>query len=342
MVLPLRSAPPYRSAVASCRQERLALAITGLLLSCMMATPRSARAQSPTDAPRDDETQAILVEAVREYDASNYEEAYALFLRVHETAPTARTERALGKTAFGLRRYREAAQWLALALEDQRSPLTAEMRTEVEGFLRRARAFLGRFTIVPTPPDASVDVDSQPIEGGVVELEIGEHEILARAAGHEPVRRRVSVRGGEDETLQIVLLPSVSEAPIVLTAADPGGTQRDLGWAGVIAGGLVVIGGVVATLLWSDSVASLNANIDRGLCAADASEMIVAGSAICYEQQNRYRLTLPLQYVGYGVGAALLGVGLALVVSAPSPESSSSASISCSASPLGASCRGSF
>ncbi len=320
--------------------------ILALALVLTLAIASRSRAQDGrTDAPSasDAQAQAVLVEAVREYDAGNYEEAYALFLRVHELRPTARTQRALGKTAFGLRRYREAARWLAAALDDARTPLTDEMRAEVEGFLLRARSFLGHFTVRVQPESASVDVDGQPLEGSDLDLDIGDHEIVARAPGHEPLTRRVTVRGGEHEVVGLELIASTPTSTIVVSAADPGGTYRDLGWAAVVVGGALLAGGVVATVLWSDGVASLNANIDRGLCTADANEQIVAGPAICYEQQNRYRLALPLVYVGYLAGAAFLGAGIGLVLGAPSASSSDDAALACGPfGDVGISCVGSF
>lgn len=319
----------------------LGLLVVGAMLC---ASPVLAQEAPATDPAADTEIQAVLVEAVREYDAGNYEEAYALFLRVHSLRPTARTERALGKTAFGLRRYREAVRWLAAALDDTRQPLTAEMRAEVDGFLLRARSFLGRYTLEVSPPNAAVEVDGAPLAERSVELEIGDHDFIVRAPGHETTTRRVSVRGGENETVEIALLETpTGPAPqtIVVAAQDPGGTQRDLGWASVITGGALVAGAAIASILWSDAVASLNANIDRGVCAVDSNETVVSGAAVCVEQQTRYRITLPLQYVGYVSGAALLGVGIALIASAPSSTAESEA-LTCAPGFLSVACRATF
>ncbi len=320
----------------------LVCAVVALGVSCFALSRSAAQetAQGTTEAA-DAEVQAVLVEAVREYEAGNYEEAYALFLRVHGLRPTARTERALGKTAFGLRRYVEAVRWLSASLEDARQPLTDEMRTEVEGFLLRARSFLGHFTLRVTPAIATVEIDGVPHAESTTDLEIGDHEIVVRAADHETVTRRVAVRGGEDDVIEITLVAQSAQTIVVTAAPDPGGTQRDLGWASIITGGVLVAGGAVATILWSDAVASLNANIDRGACSADASESVVAGPPICYEQQNRYRLALPLQWVGYAAGATLVGVGIALLASAPTSAETDRA-LSCSPGLLGLTCRGTF
>ncbi len=309
---------------------------TVTLMLLVMWLPCAARAQS--DPPRE-----LLDAAVAEYDAGNYEEAYALFIRMHEQRPTARTQRALGKTAFELRRYRESVRWLEGALADTRSPLTAEMRGEVEALLLRARSFVGRFEVRASASGARIEVDGAPIEGSVVELDLGTHEIVARASGYQPASRRVTVRGGERETIELQLVAMTGgrdeAAPV---AEDPGALYRDLGVVGVIAGGVLAAGGVAATIVWADTVGTLNANLDAGACFADVSEDVIPPSPpVCYDQESRYRLVLQLAIVGYASSAVLLGIGLGLLLGAPT--AGEHASIACGPfAELGLACSGRF
>jgi hypothetical protein len=270
-----------------------------------------ARAQDAASSA--DDVQAWVAEAVREYDAGNYLEAHALFLRVHEARPTARSQRALGKTSFELHRYRESVRWLEASLADERSPLTPEMRAEAEELLARARGFLGRYSIRASVASAAIDVDGQPLEGETIDLEVGEHEIVARAEGHHPTTRRVTVRGGEVEVVELALVSSVA-------AADPGGIFREFGWASIATGGALLVAGVIATAIWADAVSTLNLNLERGACFADpASESVIESPpGVCTNLQNRYRLALPFVWVGYLGGAAFLAAGLGLVLGAPS------------------------
>lgn len=181
------------------------------LLSSAVAAP--ALAQS-APAGLSEETQAVLRDALAEYDRGNYAEAYSLFTRVHETNPTARTERALGNTAFELRRYVEAITWLEIALMDERNPLTEEMRTAAETVLARARAFVGRFTVSANIEGATVEVDGEPLTTHTFLLDVGDHAIVVSAVGHLTLTRRIVVHGGEAEDLTFVLHPTTDAATI--------------------------------------------------------------------------------------------------------------------------------
>ncbi len=313
---------------------RAALTLTILVT----LAPCTTRAQSS-------DGRELLDAAVAEYDAGNYEEAYALFMRMHEQQPTARTQRALGKTAFELRRYRDSVRWLEGALADSRSPLTAEMRGEVESLLQRARAFIGRYEVRADVSGASIEVDGAPIEGNVVELDLGTHEIVARAEGYEPASRRVTVRGGERDTIELSLraLGAAGAGGAAPAPDDPGALYRDLGVVGLIAGGVLAAGGVAATIVWADTVGTLNANLEARACFADpSSEDVIAPSPpVCYDQESRYRLALPLAIAGYAAGAALLAVGFGLIVGAPG--GAERASIACGPfGDVGLACQGRF
>ena len=144
----------------------------------------------------------IVREAVREFDAGNWEEARALFEEAHALAPSARTLRGLGMCAFELREYPEATRLLREALDDGRRPLTRRQRRETEDLLTRAESFVGRFIVLTEPPGAFLRVDDAPVEVnhlGEVELGVGEHTFEATLEGYQPERHRVEVHGGETE-----------------------------------------------------------------------------------------------------------------------------------------------
>jgi hypothetical protein len=331
------------------RGLRRSVAGGALLLALTLAAP--ARAQD-TVAPSETEVQTLLTEALREFEGGNYTEAYALFRRLHELAPSARTERGLGNTAFELRRYVEAIDWLEQSLADTRRPLTDELRAQVETLLVRARAFVGHFTIRSNVPGAQLAIDGEPLVGDARSLEVGEHTLEARAAGYETLTRRITVRGGEDETVELLLIatPVAAAGAATAPAEDPGALFRDLGVASLIAGGVSVVGGAIATAFWASNVGALNANLEAGNCYADAgTESVIPGGpafSLCLEQQNRYRLALPFAWTGFVAGAALLGAGLGLFVGAPSADAGSDAAASalrCGPfAEAGVSCVGSF
>lgn len=327
-----------------------------LCAACVMVPPASAQ-----DTAGEDEYLTVLEGALAEYEAHNYDEAYALFLRAHGMRPSARTERALGKAAFELRRYLEAMRWLEQALSDTRSPLTDEMRAECESLIVRARTFVGTFTIRANVEGGHVEVDTQPVEGdpsseaGVrVMLDLGEHAIAVRSEGYEMAMRQLAVHGGENETLEFALVRTRRSETIVRVQDDPGAVYRDVGWAGVIAGGVFTVMGITATALWANAVNTLNANLATpGVCFADENEDVIEGlgssPATCLSQQSQYRLALPFVYVGFIGGGVLLATGLGLVLGAPTASSTSESdggppiSVSCGPfAEIGVACTGSF
>jgi hypothetical protein len=325
-----------------------------LCVTCGLATP--ARAQ---EAPPDDEYLTILQGALAEYDAHNYDEAYALFVRAHGMRPSARTERALGKTAFELRHYIEAIRWLEDALGDTRSPLTDEMRAECESLIVRAHTFVGAFVIRADVEGGHVEVDTQPVEGdpsseaGVrVDLDLGEHSIAVRAEGYETAMRQIAVRGGEHETLELSLVRTPDRDTVVRVTDDPGAVYRDVGWASVIAGGVFTVMGITAIALWANAVNNLNANLESRLCFADENENVIPGlgsaAPTCRGQESQYRLALPFAYVGLIGGGLLLATGLGLVLGAPTAtpaEGDDDASVRIACGPFaeaGIACTGTF
>ena len=182
-------------------------------------------------------------QAVAEFDAGHWAEARALFEEAHAIAPSARTLRGLGMCAFELREYAEAVRALRASLESTERPLTRLQREQVEDLLARARAFIGRFNVVVEPAWASLRVDdAEPrfADDGAVVLELGEHVLEASLEGFEPIRRRLLVRGNEEEQVVLHLEPrapaassstrSLPIAPIAFWIA-AGGTLLVDAWA---------------------------------------------------------------------------------------------------------------
>lgn len=217
---------------------------------------------APANAPPDAAYQQVVTDAVAEYDRGNWAEARASFLRAHELAPSARTWRTLGMTAFELRDYAQAMRELAAALSDERRPLDADKRAEVEALLERTRAYVGRIRVALDPPDAALFVDDRPAareEDGSLLLPLGEHVLRAEAAGHSSRTRRLTIQGREDESVELRLDPALpaAAAPTATTApaaATTGaGTEfvddtGGLTWTWVAAAGAVAFGGAAIGL----------------------------------------------------------------------------------------------
>lgn len=243
-----------------------------VLLACLTVfsassnvSAQSAKGGAP---PGYDET---IEAALQEFEAGNFAESRAQFLKAHGIFPNARTLRALGKAEYELKNYREASSYLTQALESRVRPLTPDQRAETQRLLEAARGYVGHYAIAVRPPDAKVLLDGTAISlgsDGQLALNVGDHTLAVEAEGYLPERRKLRVTGGGREHLLIELKPAVAEsAPTSLpqptlpesTSASPATPVHDDRaatplrrkwwlWTGVIA---AVAGGTAAVVYLS-------------------------------------------------------------------------------------------
>lgn len=168
-------------------------------------------AAPPTaDAPDPPGYRELVDEGLREYEVRNFEEARSLFTRAHGLFPCARTLRGIGMAEFELRNYPVSIGRLEAALASGVRPLDGALRTSTEQLLQRARSFVAEVLIETKPPVATVTVDDMPTpvtQGKPLMLVVGDHVIEVNATNHAPEKRRLSLKGGERETLTVVLRP---------------------------------------------------------------------------------------------------------------------------------------
>nr|WP_129581866.1 MULTISPECIES: PEGA domain-containing protein [Sorangium] len=134
--------------------------------------------------------------ARRARDAGRWTEAYAAYKAALEAAaPGSVTEREraelageLGLCELALRRYRDAAEHLALGLE-QREALPVALQKRFEAGQRDAAPHVAKLYLSVNPPDAEVLVDGKEIgrtaRTYTLFLEPGQHMVRARAPGRE-------------------------------------------------------------------------------------------------------------------------------------------------------------
>ncbi|HEX5657681.1 MAG TPA: PEGA domain-containing protein [Polyangiales bacterium] len=146
-------------------------------------------------------------DAVSEMAEHKYDEARALFARAHQLAPSARTHRGLGLAEFSLRNYEACIDQLEAALQSEAKPLQGDLRQETERLLKRARTYVGLVDVKSEPAATEVLVDesfARPADAPL-RLTAGAHVLDLTIPGHSLVRRHVQVRGGERQTLRVVL-----------------------------------------------------------------------------------------------------------------------------------------
>ncbi|MFO0711676.1 MAG: PEGA domain-containing protein [Sandaracinus sp.] len=289
--------------------------------------------------------------------AGRHEEAYALFQQAHAVFPNARSFRALGATAFQLRRYRLAIEHYEAALSDQRRPLTPEQRAQAENELGVARRLVSHLRVSADPADATLTLDGQAFTAGQsIVVDPGPHELAARRPGYEDEHRTITSTSGEELVVDLTLRPQVTAQPTQTTVIVPTPTvplQQDitltadvgfLALGGAILGiGVVGLGGGIGAHAFGQSaIDSWNTSVSTGSCPADH----VGESADCQTLFRRYEDSQPWLYVGYIGGGALSLTGILLMVLAPRvPVRASTASRwQCAPGPgeLGLSCGAEF
>src|SRR5690349_9095986 len=181
---------------------------------------------TPAAAQESAENKRLLQDALTEFNAGRWDEAYALFKRLNAAAPNARTLRGMGLSAFEARRYATAVTDLSAALEDTRRPLSDEQRKEVQGALEQANRFVARFTLHLQPESAQVSVDGrEPQREGpaVLLLDPGPHELLVTASGYKTANRTLDVEAGDRRELSVEL-ELEGQAPLAESSGTPAGT----------------------------------------------------------------------------------------------------------------------
>lgn len=290
------------------------------------AAERAAPSEAVVRAPAPEveaEYRDVVSRAVSEFDAGRWAEARALFLRAHELWPSARTFRTLGMTSFELRAYVQAASELRSALDDPRRALPNDQRAQVAALLEQTRAFVGSYRVRLSPASAELQVDGVPVPlsaDQTLVLEIGRHELRARADGYRELMRRVDVQGREDAPLALELQPdrSVAAKPtasgVAMTAPGPTTDRAASGesngggplWTWIAAGTAVALAGT-STALWfvsddkyDDEYARCHkGGVARGTCSRDEVDMSWK------DLQTAHQITL-----GFAIGAGVAAVAL--------------------------------
>lgn len=153
---------------------------------------------------------ALVDQALGEYRLQHFAEAHALFARAHALRPSARTLRGLAAAAFEMRDYASSVIYLKAALRSKVQPLTGALRKRSQQLLDRARGFVGTVVLRVQPSTAEISIDDQPVPAArwpALHLNLGSHQLEARAPGYQARLRRLEIRGGELQRLDLTLHP---------------------------------------------------------------------------------------------------------------------------------------
>jgi tetratricopeptide (TPR) repeat protein len=98
-----------------CARSLLRVVILLLAVLAQAHAASLARAQEASAGSRED-YKALIKQAVQEFEAANWPEAFALFKRAHDIEPNARTLRGIGIAAYEMRDYVQSIGYLQTAL----------------------------------------------------------------------------------------------------------------------------------------------------------------------------------------------------------------------------------
>jgi hypothetical protein len=261
---------------------------------------------------------ALVRQAVEQYERGNYDESKVLFAQAHQLFPNARTLRGLGMVAYTMRDYVESIHYLEGAIGSKVKPLDPPLVRESEDVIRRARTFIGVVRVSVVPQDAKLRVNATPASrtsDGTIALNPGPYEIEASAPGHQSASRLVRVEPGTTLVLEFALpnspadpiaarQPAQPEAPspapeaALESDAEARGGKSVGPWVVVgVSGAVAIAGGVMLGIALSDV-----STVERSGPNTDWSDV-----------EGKYERSPVLSTVGIamlGAGAAGIAAGL--------------------------------
>lgn len=189
---------------------------------------------------------ALVNAAIAAQASGQFERAHTLFAEAHALAPNARTLRGMGVASYQAGDAVQAAIELEAALSHPERPLDAELRSSVEGLLRRAQAQVATVELLVAPTQAHLQVDGRgeaaPVRSPLI-LAPGEHWLRFSAAGYQVRVVPLTVAAGTRHALNISLWPEPAPVgPVDAARAElpmqprkpprPGPARTPMSWQG--------------------------------------------------------------------------------------------------------------
>lgn len=188
----------------------LLIALCALLLSAAGAHAQADDAAAPSDY-----WQAIT-QGVAQYRDGQFQRASESFALAQKLWPNARPLRGLGKVAFAQHHYVAAIDYFQRALESNVHPLEPDMKREVEELRAQAHNAVAQVSVELEPERTEITVDGQAARvpvGKPLELDPGDHVILARSPGYVSERRSYTLQSGERTSWSFRLQQDTVAAP---------------------------------------------------------------------------------------------------------------------------------
>jgi len=191
-----------------------------LALFTVLVFAHAGAAAAQSDPGRDAEARGLFEAGRAAFDQGRYQDALGYFDRAYQLSRRPQLLYNLGQVHDRLRHDEEALTAFQQYLKQVPG---AENRAEVEHRIQAMRqAMYGslHFTLSPANAEVWIDGEAKPLDAtGRLQVTTGSHEILVRAEGHDEVRQRMNVRGGDMIELPISLQPNDGSAPVATAPA---------------------------------------------------------------------------------------------------------------------------
>jgi tetratricopeptide (TPR) repeat protein len=236
------------------------------------AAPSAPVAAAPLDAPaagQGSQSPEVLLEAKQRFDRGfelynegEYPLALIEFNRAYELVPNYRVLYNIGQVCIQLAQYANARR----ALEEYRTKGGDELPAERREAVARDLAMLDRRTaflmITTNVPGAEVLVDDVVVGktplGPALLVDAGVHRISARLQGYQQRASRVTLAGGDEQTLALTLDIQPEVKPTIVLRDRVDGGAQTLMIAGWVTTGALAAGAVITGILGSSEAKELD------------------------------------------------------------------------------------
>ena len=265
----------------------------------------------------------MFQDAYKDEQEKRYAQALDKFQRVAAVKESASVRYRIGSVLELLGRLREARDAFR-ALAASKPNLTQPEKEIADNAAERAHVLDKKIPRVllrlqPNPPaDARVSIDGAPVPVSTtprsIELDPGEHHILATAPTSQPSESKVTLAEGREVEVMVVLeTTATSKAPAPVVVAEPPpaeGPRRDntLAYVALGAGGALVVTGLVLLGIREGDISDI-----KKACGANGT-CPSAQMASLQSSHDQAALFGPLG-IGVGlVGLAAAGTGVYLLL----------------------------
>jgi hypothetical protein len=212
------------------------------------AAPRAAAATDELDlSVQRREAGQRYERALELYDEGSYDAALSELKRAYELAPSSRMLYNLGVISLAVRDMAGAMDYLERYLVEGGAGVPGHLRAEIEAELQGLAPHVARVQIQVNVPGAEVSVDDRVVGaaplGRALRVNVGSRRLSARANGWLPDSTLLSLAGGEERQVTLVLSNPRIAPPPAVAGKRP---EQTLPWFGFAMTAVLAAGSVLS------------------------------------------------------------------------------------------------